>query len=268
MRTVRTVLAVGVVLLTGCGSVERAPRSGDVGQTSATAGIGSTTATSGQARQEIYIDSVTVQNPLIVYGRARTFENTVQVRARDDQGGEIAEVFTTSVGEMGNHNPFVASVWLARPPGSQVIVESFEYSANDGSVRSLTADTVTFPVPNSTHIVDFPGNDCSRTVTARREAPRTVAVARLLAEILVAGPDSSERAAGAASVFPGGSRVQSVILRQGDLTVDFNERLQNVGGSCAAQAIRASVTATLSRLPSVRRVIITAGGSQDLALQP
>src|SRR5688572_12831629 len=157
MRTVRTVLAVAVVLLTGCGSVERAPRSGDVGQTSATAGIGSTTATPGLRSQEIYIDSVTVQNPLIVYGRARTFENTVQVRARDDQGGEIAEVFTTSVGEMGNHNPFVASVWLTRPPGSQVIVESFEYSANDGSVRSLIADTIAFPVPSSIFIVDFPG---------------------------------------------------------------------------------------------------------------
>jgi hypothetical protein len=84
----------------------------------------------------------------------------------------------------------------------------------------------------------------------------------------VAGPDSSERAAGAAAIFPRGSQVRSVILRQGELTVDFNERLQNVGGSCAAQAIRTSVTSTLSRLAAVRRVIITAGGSRDLALQP
>jgi hypothetical protein len=222
----------------------------------------------GQASREIYIDSVKAENPLVVYGRARTFENTVQVRARDQQGGLIREVFTTSAGEMGNHNPFVAQVWLARTPGDRVIVEAFEYSAMDGSVRSLTADTVGFAVPTSSFMLDFPGGDCTQTVTVRRDAPRTVAVARLLAEMVVAGPDSVERAAGATSPFPQGSRIESVILRQGELTVDFNERLQNVGGACAAQAIRASMTSTLQRLPAVQRVIITAGGSRDLALQP
>lgn len=266
----RTLLAIGLSVVAACGS-DRAAQIGTGGQTAAGAASGgsaSAGAANTQTTQEIYIDSVTVGNPLVVYGRARTFENTVQVRVRDAQGGDITEVFTTSVGEMGNHNPFVASAWLTRPPGEQVVVESFEYSAKDGSVRSLTADTVAFPVPNSTFTLDFPGSDCTTAVTVRREAPRTVAVARLLADMLVAGPDSSERAAGAASVFPRGSRVNTVILRQGELTVDFNERLQNVGGSCAAQAIRASVTNTLGRLPSVRRVVITAGGSQDLALQP
>ena len=265
----RTLAAIALAMMTACAGDEPAAKNDRIGQTSATAATGtSATPRRDQQSQEIFIDSVTTQNPLVVYGRARTFENTVQVRARDARGSVITEVFTTSVGEMGHHNPFVANVWLARPPGAQVIVESFEYSAKDGSVRSLTADTVAFPIPSSSFTLDFPGSDCTRTVTVRRMAPRTVAVARLLAEILVAGPDSSERAAGAESVFPRGSQVQSVILRQGELTVDFNERLQNVGGSCAAQAIRAAVTATLSRLPSVRRVVITAGGSQDLALQP
>jgi hypothetical protein len=262
----RTLLAIGLSVVAACGSDRPAAQIGASGQTAA--GAASALTANTQTSQEIYIDSVTVENPLVVHGRARTFENTVQVRVRDATGGLITEVFTTSVGEMGNHNPFVANAWLTRSPGEQVIVESFEYSAKDGSVRSLTADTVAFSVASSSFTLDFPGNDCTRTVTVRRQAPRTVAVARLLAEMLVAGPDSSERAAGAASVLPRGSGVNTVILRQGELTVDFNERLQNVGGACAAQAIRASVTQTLSRLPSVRRVIITAGGSRDLALQP
>jgi hypothetical protein len=59
-----------------------------------------------------------------------------------------------------------------------------------------------------------------------------------------------------------------VILRNGTLTVDFNHRLQNVGGACAATAIRESVTRTMKALPSVQRVIITAAGSEKLALQP
>lgn len=69
-------------------------------------------------------------------------------------------------------------------------------------------------------------------------------------------------------MFPRGSALRGVNLRNGVLTVDFNERLQNVGGSCAAQAIRASVTETVRRVPGVQRVVITAGGSADLALQP
>ncbi|MGH7636672.1 MAG: Gmad2 immunoglobulin-like domain-containing protein [Gemmatimonadaceae bacterium] len=263
----RLLLAIGLPVVAACSSDRPAAQIESTGQTAA----GDTTsvrAANMQPSQEIYIDSVTAENPLVVYGRARTFENNVQVRVRDARGELIAHGFTTSVGEMGHHNPFVMRVWLTRSPGDSVIVESFEYSAKDGSVRSLTADTTGYPVQNTTLTLDFPTSECTSTVTVRRSAPRTVALARLLTEALVAGPDSSEASTGATSPFPRGSRVESVILRQGELTVDFNERLQNVGGSCAAQAIRTSVTRTLSRLPAVRQVLITAGGSGELALQP
>lgn len=218
--------------------------------------------------QEIYIDSVTPGNPLVVTGRARTFENTVQVRARDARGDVITEVFETSVGDMGRHNPYVARVWLTRDPGPFVTVEAFEYSAKDGSVRSLTSRRVTAPVARMPLTLFFTTKECARTASFTREVPRGAAVARLHVEALVAGPGDAEKAAGASQPFPPGSRVNSVVLRDGRLTVDFNERLQNVGGSCAARAIRESVTQTLSRLPAVKRVVITAGGSVDLALQP
>lgn len=201
-------------------------------------------------------------------GRARTFENTVQVRVKDSQGELIREVYETSVGEMGHHNPFTARVWLSRDPGGEVTVESFEYSAKDGSVRSLTSVKAGIPAPRMEVTVDFAGADCDASRTLRRRVPATVSVARLLVEILVAGPTAEERAQGASHPFPSGSRVESVILRDGVLTVDFDHRLRNVGGSCAVQAIRSSVTRTLRRIPSVREVIITAGGSRELALQP
>lgn len=93
--------------------------------------------------REIYIDSVLPGNPLMVYGRARTFENNVQVRVRTAEGDSLAQRFTTSVGEMGHHNPFVVEIPFARDPGPRVIVEAFEYSAMDGSIRSLTSLEVT-----------------------------------------------------------------------------------------------------------------------------
>jgi hypothetical protein len=227
-----------------------------------------TSAAAPGAAREIYIDSVVAGNPLIVRGRARTFENTVQVRARDSKGGIITEAFETSVGEMGNHNPFVARVFLVREPGPHTTVEAFEYSANDGSVRSLTESRVAVPPARTRLTLMFATSDCSRTAAFSREVPSSVAVARLLVEMLVAGPTDAEKAAGASAPFPRGSRVNSVVLRDGELTVDFNHALQNVGGACAAQAIRESVTQTLRRLPGVARVVITAAGSRPLALQP
>lgn len=227
-----------------------------------------TVAAAPSSEREIYIDSVASGNPLIVRGRARTFENTVQVRARDARGDVIMEVFETSVGEIGHHNPYVARVFLVRDPGPHVTVEAFEYSAKDGSVRSLTERRVDMPAARARLTLLFTTSDCSRTAVFTRDAPAAVAVARLLAEMLVAGPTNAEKAAGASTPFPRGSRVNSVVLRGGVLTVDFNHALQNVGGACAAQAIRESVTQTLTRLAGVQRVEITAAGSRELALQP
>jgi hypothetical protein len=266
-------LAAAALALAGCarddsarGNDSAAPQSRiDSAATGASTSAG---LTPGSVVREIYLDSVAAGNPLTVHGRARTFENTVQIRASDANGTLISEVYTTSVGEMGHHNPFTATLWLTRPPGPNVIVEAFEYSAKDGSVRSLVADTLEYAVPAASLTLVFPVGDCTRTTAFTRSAPRTRAVARLLMEALVAGPDSVERAAGATSPFPRGARVNSVVLRGDEITVDFNERLQNVGGACAAQGIRAAVTETLMQFGSVRRVVITAAGSRDLALQP
>ena len=218
--------------------------------------------------KNIYIDEVVAENPLTIRGRARTFENNVAVRARGGDGKVIAEGFTTSRGEMGRHNPFEATLWLTRGPGRTVVVEALEYSAKDGSEQSVARVEKAFGVASIDAKVFFPDEGCTGVRAFSRRMPKTVALARLLVEALVSGPTPSERASGASSPFPQGSAVRSVILRDGVITVDFNERLQNVGGSCRAEMIRKSVTATLTALPAVKRVIITAAGSEPLALQP
>ena len=217
------------------------------------------------ARQkEITISSITAANPVIVEGLARTFESNVIIRLLDARGELIRETFSTSVGEMGNHNPYRAEVFVTRDPGGKVTVQALEYSARDGSERSLVSETIDYrvePIAVDLHLHDPEKSptDCARVFSRRRQMPKSIAMARLLVEALIAEPGSA---------FPRGSDVRSVNLRNGLVTVDFNERLQNVGGSCAAQAIRASVAQTLQQLPSVKRVRITAGGSESLALQP
>jgi hypothetical protein len=218
--------------------------------------------------RNITIRTVEVANPLVVSGLARTFENNVVLRARAADGSVIAEGFTTATGEMGQHSPYRGSLWLTRTPGDRVIVEALEYSAKDGSETNLVRVEKPFGVQPVEATLYFPDEQCTAVKPYLRRMPKTLSMARLLMEALVQGPTADERRRGAAVAFPEGAAVQSVILRDGTLTVDFNERMQNVGGSCRAQMIRAAVTETAGRLPSVKKVVITAAGSEKLALQP
>lgn len=280
----RLVLLMMVVLLCGCRAQERgqpstssreaspdrpAPVEDEARPVTATEATATqATVSAPEAAQEIYIDTVTGTNPLVVKGRARTFENSVSLRLRDARGALMTERHVTSVGEMGHHNPYEAQLWIVRDPGRRLTIEAFEYSAKDGSVRSLTRRQLDYATAPVTATLIFPAGDCDRLAPVTRPIPKSQAMARLLVEALVAGPTAAEKAAGASSPFPAGAEVRSVVLRDGQLTVDFNERLQNVGGACAATAIRQSVTQTLRRLPTIQRVVITAAGREDLALQP
>jgi len=207
-------------------------------------------------------------NPLIVFGHARTFENAVTVRAIAADKTVITEQHVVATGEMGQSNPYRAELWLTRIPGNELTVESLAFSPKDGSVQSSATRTAKWDIPATRVTLVFPVADCTKFETFQREVPKPPAIARLLVEALVAGPAPEEKARGATAPFPPGSAVRSVILRSGVLTVDFNERLQNVGGSCAVTAIRESLVRTLKRLPSVKKVVITAAGSERLALQP
>lgn len=229
---------------------------------------GPATTTGSPAASSVRIESIAGTNPLLVRGIARTFENNVFIRVR--AGNEtLVETNTTATGEMGQFSPWSKEIWLTRMPrGGRVTVEAIEHSAKDGSVSSVDSREVVLSSAPMTVVLDFP-LDCARFRGFQRTVPKTVSMARLLAEALVAGPTAAETASGAGNAaFPRGSAVKSAILRDGTLTIDFNERLRNVGGSCTVSAIRGSVTRTMMRLPSVERVVITAEGSESLALQP
>lgn len=214
------------------------------------------------------IDSVVAGNPLKIAGHARTFENNVVLRVRDGDA-LLTETYATARGEIGQWNPWSTEVWLTRPPTrGKLTVDAIEHSAKDGSVRAIVSRDVALDDRSTTLSLVFPMGDCTRFQTFERPVPHTVSVARLAVEALVAGPIAREKAAGASNAFPRGAQVRSAILRNGTLTVDFDERLQNVGGACAATAIRESVTRTMKLLPPVKNVVITAGGSEKLALQP
>lgn len=212
-------------------------------------------------------------NPIRVAGTARTFENHVSVRLRDEEGQVIARTFTTARGELGSFNPWEVEVFMTSWPGKQVIVEAFDVSAKDGSEQSLVK--VSAPLAIEPRELDLyfhdpkrAPNDCSQVFPVKRRAPSSISLARLVVEALIAGPLPLEAGETNSSHFPRGSRVRGISINDGVATVDFSEELQNVGGSCRAQAIRASVEKSLQAVAGIKRVVITAGGSEKLALQP
>ena len=181
------------------------------------------------------------------------------------------QTFATAQGELGTFNPWEKEIFLVTHPGRTVIVEAYEISARDGSEQSLVRVDAPFDVARREVTLYFHDparspTDCSRVFPVKRELPSSISIARLLVEALIAGPLPSER--NVSGSFPQGSELRSIRIANGVATVDFNERLQNVGGSCRAQAIRASVTSTLKQLPGVTTVVITTRGSERLALQP
>ena len=139
----RSIALASLLLLLSCHEQQPSTTS-----SSSTASEPPAIATSAVAVEpEITIDSVTATNPIIVKGRARTFENAVSLRLRNSRGELLSEVHVTSVGEMGQHNPYEAQLSVASDPGPRITVEAFEYSAKDGSVRSLTAKTIPYAMP-------------------------------------------------------------------------------------------------------------------------
>ncbi len=218
--------------------------------------------------RNITIENVEIANPLVISGKARTFENHVSLRARAADGTVIAEGFTIATGDMGRHNPYRGSLWLTREPGSRIVVEALEYSAKDGSETNLARVEKAFDVEPIESVLYFPDEGCNGVKPFKRRIPKSISMARLLIEALVHGPTTEERKRGAAYAFPRNAAVNSVNLRDGTLTVDFNESMQNVGGSCRAKMIHESLSRTLPMLSTVKKVVITAGGSEALALQP
>lgn len=212
-------------------------------------------------------------NPLTIAGTARTFENHVSIRVRNEEGIVIARAFATATGDLGHFNPWKTEVFLTSHPGRRIQVEAFDVSARDGSEESLVRVDAPYEVEKRTYRLFFHDpiaspTDCSEVKEFDREMPVSRSAARLVVEALIDGPAASSKLAGATAAFPEGTAVRSIAIRNGTAIVDFNERAGNVGGACRAQAIRASLEKSLTALPGIRNIEVRAMGDAARALQP
>jgi hypothetical protein len=217
----------------------------------------------------VTIDRVAGSNPLTVTGVANG-SGTLELQVRDSRGRLMeSSPIAPAHDSRAAVGTFENEVILTTDPGSFLVVEVVDSAEPaHGTLARMTSPADMESVPRVLFFPQATDQQCEQVFALERRIPRTQSVARVLIEALIQGPTELEAKKGYSSPFPPGSAVRSLILRDGVATVDFNERLQNVGGSCRAAAIRSAVEQTLLALPAVRSVVITAGGSRKLALQP
>jgi len=216
--------------------------------------------------------------PVIIEGEARVFENQLNVRIKDEDGTMLTERGVIARSEnVGLYGPFEIRLSHPKPKGSKGTIETFDYSAKDGSEIDKVVIPVLFGEVSSTEVQVFFGNeneenelfDCTAVHPVKRRVPETDALARAALEELLKGPDRIEADAGYFSSVNTGVAVQSIVIEDGVAKVDFSSILEDqVGGSCRVAAVRAQITETLKQFSTVDKVIISIDGRTEDILQP
>lgn len=216
---------------------------------------------------------------LIVKGRARVFEGTVNLRLKEKEGEILFEDFTIAQSpDVGQFGPFEKEIdYLVKKPTSEdVILEVFWLSPKDGSeldlvsipLKLILAEIQTVKIFFQNNRLD-PAISCDKVFPVERIIPKTQTLGRRALELLIKGPTFGEKSQGFLTGLNPDVKIQSLVIENGVAEADFDEQLERgVAGSCRVTAIRVQIVETLKQFPSVNEVIISINGQTDLILQP
>ncbi|MBU2539934.1 GerMN domain-containing protein [Patescibacteria group bacterium] len=110
---------------------------------------------------------------------------------------------------------------------------------------------------------------CNKVFYTEREILKVPSIATATLQELLGGPSDAEKSQGFFSSIKQGVEIQSLIIENGVVKVDFSEQLEyKVGGSCMVSAIRAQITETLKQFPTIESVVISINGRTEDILQP
>lgn len=226
----------------------------------------------------------TVGKTFIVSGEANVFEANVSIAVEDSEGDAIYEGFTTAdMPDVDEWGPFKTEVTLPDSvnDGDTLTVKAFDRSARDGAVQYENEAEVTFSsekeseeVEENTVTIYFgnselsDGSDCSEVFGVERTIPDTQAVATAAINELIEGPTSSEEETGYLTSLPEGLQLSSLRVEDDVAYADFNEVLNQGGGSCMMTGRTAQIEETLKQFPTVESVEITVNGESETIMQP
>jgi len=96
--------------------------------------------------------------------------------------------------------------------------------------------------------------------TSQRTIPWTQATATAALRALLAGPNSTEKAAGLTTAIPIGTALRGIVVRDGLATVDLTKAYESGGGTLSMTARLAQVVYTLTQFPTVKGVTFKVEG--------
>ncbi|PIR88059.1 MAG: hypothetical protein COU10_01260 [Candidatus Harrisonbacteria bacterium CG10_big_fil_rev_8_21_14_0_10_45_28] len=233
----------------------------------------------GDIRVYSPISGQRITRPLVIVGEARVFENTFLFALKDEYGNLLANGYSsTNASDIGQFGPFVVSLWYdERADNTLATVEVYNQSARDGSVENLVSIPVLLSSEEQMSLKVFFGNsksdptaqNCGMTYPVVRVVPKTQAVARGALNLLFAGPSEVEQSLGYFTSLDNPEvRILDLVIEDGVAKVNFNEALNQIGGSCKVMATRAQIEKTLKQFETVKEVEISVNGRSDEVLQP
>lgn len=228
----------------------------------------------------VYSPEKEVDFPFEINGRARVFENIINIRVIDEKTKEyIYEgIATANSPEMGEFGDFSKTIdyFYKKPESENLIIEVFWHSPKDGAELDKVSIPVKINIKDTEIIKVFFNNinmdpqiSCDKVFPVERIAPHTVAPAKKAIELLLEGISSNEANSGYSTNIGYGVKLQKITIENNTAKVDFDETLESYGGgSCNVTSIRSQITETLKQFPSVKNVIISINGRTDDILQP
>lgn len=220
-----------------------------------------------------------ITRPLVIAGEARVFENTFIFALKDVDGNLLANGYSSAgAPDIGQFGPFVVSLWYdEREDNTPATIEVYNQSARDGSVENLVSipvllsseEQMSMKVFFSNSKSDPTAQNCETTYPVARVVPKTQAMARAALEALLLGPNEFEQELGYfTSLDNPGIEILGLVIEEGVARVNFNEALNQVGGSCKVMAMRSQIERTLKQFETVDEVEISVEGKSEEVLQP
>ncbi len=225
-------------------------------------------------------------NGAVIEGRAPGnwfFEASFPILLTDNKGNTLAEAIAQAEGDWMTTAlvPFHATLHFT-PPSSASGTLVFKKDnpsglpEHDASIEKPVSILVGEKAASDATMyvafiseADAAEKDCTSVRSSVRVVPKTAAIATKTLEELLSGPTVGEVADGMLTLIPSGTTLNSLLIKDGVATADFNETLtKDVAGSCKVGAIRTQIEETLKQFPTIKDVIIRVNGVSEGILQP
>jgi hypothetical protein len=204
------------------------------------------------------------------------FEGNILINLLDKEGKMLKQGYGMAISDWMTAEPvsFTATINTIglSGPGYIEIKQDDPSDGEGGPARKILIPVIFSNVIEETMVVKlyFPNTkfnpdmlDCSLVYPIEREIAFTPAVATATLNELIKGPTVYEKEQGYFSVLPIETKINSIKIENGILSVDFNKIVESGGGSCNMASKLSSLNNSLKQFETVNEVIISVEGNSN-----